>query len=88
MSQTQKSMNENLNKISSTLDILVQVQTDTKLHAQKIDSMDTEIKESFKRVYKRIEKLEAADSWVAKTVVGAFLSGAIALIYYFARKGA
>jgi len=86
MAQTQKSMQESLKKISATLDILVQVQTDTKLHAQKINTMDIEIKESFKRVYKRIEKLEAADSWVAKTIIGAFLSGAIALVYYQVRK--
>lgn len=85
MSQTQKSMNENLNKISSTLDVLVQVQTDTKLQAQKIELMDTELRESFKRVYARIEKIENTGGWVAKTIIGSFLTSSIALVYYLAR---
>jgi len=85
ISQTNKVMGENITKMADTMNKLLELQTDTKLHSQRIELMDREAAEAFKRVYIRIEKLEQNHSWVAKTIIGAVITGAIGFVYFMAK---
>ncbi len=68
------------------LDALSILLSNQNVLTEKIASIDKECIESFKRVYKRIDKIEGAIAWVVKTLIGAFMTGLVATIFILARS--
>ncbi|WP_281950286.1 hemolysin XhlA family protein [Nitrosophilus kaiyonis] len=82
MASTQNEMKRALEEISQTLKEMLKLHTDTQLMRQKIESMDREVSESFKRVHKRTDKLEDNVRWVVRTIIGSLLTGFIGIMFY------
>ncbi len=97
LAKSMEVMNGNLEKISESLDTLVNLQTTTALQEQKIKDIDANVREAFKRVYDKIENLDVTMSgriellenthkWAARTVVGTVIMGMIGIVFYLAKK--
>ena len=56
MATTQRSMKTALEDIASTLKELLSLQADTRVMQNRINTIDSETREAFKRVYKQHEK--------------------------------
>lgn len=68
-------MSSSLTSISKTLDRMSDIQTDTRLLEERFNHMDENLRESFERVYKKIEEEENARQWVVRVIVGSVLLG-------------
>lgn len=79
--QNQESMNENLRNISKTLEKIVELQTSTQLLNQRVGAMEANSKESFRRVYEKIEGIEGTHKWISRTIIGAVIAGIITGMY-------
>lgn len=86
LTATQSEMKKALEEISHTLQQMLKLNTDTQVMRQRIEGMDRELAESFKRIHHRTDKLEETVRWISRTIVGSFITGLITLLF-FAIKG-
>ena len=85
MTHTQKTMGETLERIAKSFERMNAFYTEAKLLEEKYNSMDRELRESFKRVHTRQDKFDAIISrivWMAITpiilaVIGTYVKGAV-----------
>jgi hypothetical protein len=68
--QVQVQMGDTLSDISTLLKELMKVDTHTKLVDSKLSSLDRELKDSFQRVHKRIDSIDATRTWITRLVFG------------------
>lgn len=80
MAHTQKIMSESLRSIAKTLERISEMQLDTKLLEEKFSHLNSDLQESFSRVHKRVDSLEATITWVTRIIVGTLITGIIAFI--------
>ena len=75
-----------LEKIDNSLALLVELQTETKLLDQQIQSLKDTSTTTHKSISRRLEKLEGTVSWIAKTIIGTLLTGSIGVLFFILRK--
>lgn len=80
MSQTQRLMSDSLSEISSTLKQISKVTTDYNVLEQRVQFMDKELTESFQRVHKRLDRIDAIHTkiiWLILTPVVVAIIGLV-----------
>ena len=82
LAATQSEMKTALQDINTTLNKMLKLQTDTEVLRQRLDGMDRELVESFKRVHIRVDKLDETVKWVSRTIIGTLITGFIGLVFY------
>ncbi len=85
LQQNQEHINQTLGKLDSNITRLLQIQTSIQLHSQRMDLMDKELTQSFKRVHTRLDILEGNVRWVVRSIIGTIIGGAIGLLFYLVR---
>jgi|GEM_PF-6955288 len=85
LQQNQEHINQTLEKLDSNIVKLLQMQTSIQLHSQRMDLMDKELSQSFKRVHSRLDILEGNVRWVVRSIIGALIAGVVSLLFYFVK---
>ncbi len=85
LQQNQEHINHTLEKLDGNITRLLQIQTSIQLHSQRMDLMDKELTQSFKRVHNRLDILEGNVRWVVRSIIGTFIAGGVSLLFYLVR---
>jgi len=80
MAKTQQTMSEALSKISISLDKYLLSTTEIRIVQQRVEYIDKEAIESFKRVYDRIEKIENILSKLTWLIITPLVLGLLGII--------
>jgi len=80
MAKTQQTMSEALSKISISLDKYLLSTTEIRIVQQRVEYIDKEAIESFKRVYDRIEKIENILSELTWLIITPLVLGLLGVI--------
>ena len=86
LSTTVSEIKNSISKIDKSLQILVSLQTDTKLLEQQVQTIKENNEDAHERIHKRIDKLDGTVTWVARIIIRALLTGGIGILFFVLKK--
>jgi chromosome condensin MukBEF ATPase and DNA-binding subunit MukB len=76
---------DSMNRVHKRIDKVEKQAEDNRNKMEIIDIANTSQEANIKSNQKRLDKLDASQSWVVRTIIGALTSGALATLFILAR---
>ena len=77
---------DSMNRVHSRIDRVEKQAEDNRTKMEIVEIANTSQEANIKSNQKRLDQLEASNRWIARTIIGALITGALATLFILARS--